>query len=364
MAYLTPATSLIGSSLAIWKVKTYLRKVAMTDSHVLITGETGTGKELAAQYIHHHSARRAKPLVTINCAALPDGLLESELFGYERGAFTGATSSYAGKLKLADGGTVLFDEIGDMSPYAQAKILRVIETKEVYPLAGRRSVPLDIRIIAATNRNLDQRMANGEFRQDLYFRLNVAQFHLPPLRERKEDIPLLTDHFLQQFGAQFGRTIEGFSDEAMERLLSHDWPGNIRELMNVIERIFIDPPQGKVTVADLPKSMQNRAPVLQETKPAEREILLYALSQTNWNKSKAAERLHWSRMTLYRKIAKYRIVESHPEATESPVEPAKSCNNFPLSVTKCNKPLLRSAVAYFLPFLSGSGLFASIAEIF
>ena len=224
MTQFTSSTVLIGSSLAIWKVKTYLRKVALTDSHVLITGETGTGKELAAQYIHHHSARRAKPLVTINCAALPDGLLESELFGYERGAFTGATSSYSGKLKLADGGTVLFDEIGDMSPYAQAKILRVIETKEVYPLGGRRSVPLDIRIIAATNRNLDQRMANNEFRQDLYFRLNVARVHLPPLSERKEDIPLLTDHFVQKFSAQFGRGIEGFSDEAMELLLRYDWP--------------------------------------------------------------------------------------------------------------------------------------------
>jgi transcriptional regulator with PAS, ATPase and Fis domain len=334
MANFTPAASLIGSSLAIWKIKTYLSKVAMTGSHVLITGETGTGKELAAQYIHRHSARRAKPFVTINCAALPDGLLESELFGYERGAFTGATTSYCGKLKLADGGTVLFDEIGDMSPYAQAKILRVIETREVYPLGARRSVPLDIRIIAATNRNLGQRMANNEFRQDLYFRLNVARVHLPPLRERKEDIPLLTDHFLQKFGEQFGRIIEGFSDEAMERLLSHDWPGNIRELMNLTERIFIDPPQGKVTVADLPKSMQNHSPVLQETKPAERELLLYALSQTNWNKSKAAERLHWSRMTLYRKIAKYRIVENHPEVTETPAEAANSRNNLPVSVTK------------------------------
>jgi len=308
--------------------------VALIDSHVLITGETGTGKELAAQYIHGHSSRRAKPLVTINCAALPDGLLESELFGYERGAFTGAMSSYSGKLKLADGGTVLFDEIGDMSPYAQAKILRVIETKEVYPLGGRRSIPLDIRIIAATNRDLNQRMASNEFRQDLYFRLNVARVHLPPLRERKEDIPLLTDHFVQKFSAQSGKGIEGFSDEAMERLLSYDWPGNIRELMNLTERIFIDPPQDKITVADLPESMRYRRSVPQETVPAEREVLLYTLSQTNWNKSKAAEQLHWSRMTLYRKIAKYHIVASHPEATETPDKPANRRNNLPVSVTK------------------------------
>ena len=334
MTQRSTATSMIGNSLAIWKVKTYLRKVAMTDSHVLITGETGTGKELAAQYIHQQSPRRAKPLVTINCAALPEGLFESELFGYERGAFTGATSSYPGKLKLADGGTVLFDEIGDMSPYAQAKILRVIETKEAYPLGGRRSVPIDIRIIAATNRNLERQVSKNQFRQDLYFRLNVARVHLPPLRERKEDIPLLTDHFVQKFSAQFGRGIEGFNEGAMELLLRYDWPGNIRELMNLVERIFIDPPSEKIAVADLPESMRYRPSVRQETVPTEREILLYTLSQTNWNKSKAAERLHWSRMTLYRKIARYHIVESQSGAAEILTELANSCNKFAVSVTK------------------------------
>src|SRR5262245_25431842 len=207
-------------------------------------------------------------------------------------------------------------------------------------------------------------MANKEFRQDLYFRLNVARVRLPPLRERKDDIQLLIDHYVEKFAAQFGRGIEGFSDEAMERLLSHDWPGNIRELMNLIERIFIDPPGEEIGIADLPQTMRGSLLPRQDTVPPERELLLYTLSQTNWNKSKAAERLHWSRMTLYRKIAKYRIVESHLQATETPIESTDSCNNFPLSVTKCNKPLLRSAVAYFLPLLSGSGLFASIAEIF
>jgi transcriptional regulator with PAS, ATPase and Fis domain len=334
VANFVSATSLIGSSLAIWKVKTYLRKVAMTDSHVLITGETGTGKELAAQYIHRHSNRRAKPLVTINCAALPDGLFESELFGYERGSFTGATSSYSGKLKLADGGTVLFDEIGDMSPYAQAKILRLIETKEVYPLGGRRSVPLDIRIIAATNRDLERQVSKNEFRQDLYFRINVARIHLPPLREHKEDIPLLTDHFVQKFSAQFGRGIEGFSDEAMNRLLSHDWPGNVRELTTLIERIFIDPPRDKVSVADLPESTRNRPSVHQETVPPEREILLYTLSQTNWNKSKAAERLHWSRMTLYRKMTKYQLVEPETATDRDHSKPLRGRINRTAKVTK------------------------------
>jgi DNA-binding NtrC family response regulator len=326
--------SLIGNSLEIWKLKTYLRKVAMTDSHVLITGETGTGKELAAEYIHQHSTRRAKPLVTINCAALPDGLLESELFGYERGAFTGALSAYAGKLKHADGGTVLFDEIGEMSPYAQAKILRVIESKEVYPLGGRRSIPVNIRIMAATNRDLDREMANAGFRQDLYFRLNVARIKLPPLRERKEDIPLLIDHFAQKFGAEFGRQIEGFTDEALELLKISDWPGNIRELMNLVERIFIDPPAGKINVGDLPDSMQFPKPSRHNAIHEERELLLAALSQTNWNKSQAAERLHWSRMTLYRKMAKHHIQESAPEQLERSLAVRSSRNNLGADVTK------------------------------
>ena len=327
-------TAIVGTSLEVWKLKTYLRKVAMTDSHVLITGETGTGKELAAQYIHQHSARSTKPLVIINCAALPDGLLESELFGYERGAFTGALSSYPGKLKLADGGTVLFDEIGEMSPYAQAKILRVIESKEVYPLGGRRSVPVDIRIIAATNRDLEQEMATKGFRPDLYFRLNVARVKLPALRERKNDIPLLIDHFMRELSVRFGQEIQGFTDEAIEVLKQNDWPGNIRELMNLIEYIFIDPPTGKINISDLPESMQSPRPDQRDSVPRERELLLYTLSQTNWNKSQAAERLHWSRMTLYRKMAKYQIKESAVENRLAALASNDGRNNFTARVTK------------------------------
>jgi transcriptional regulator with PAS, ATPase and Fis domain len=327
-------TAIVGNSLEIWKLKSYLRKVAMTDSHVLLTGETGTGKELAAQYIHQHSARSTKALVTINCAAIPDGLLESELFGYERGAFTGALSSYPGKLKLADRGTVLFDEIGEMSSYAQAKILRVIESKEVYPLGGRRSVPLDIRIIAATNRDLDQEMTSKEFRQDLYFRLNVARIKMPPLREREEDIPLLIDHFIQLFSGHFGRKIQGFTEEAMDLLKSNEWPGNIRELMNLVERILIDPPPEKVDVSDLPESMRSSRRSGQNVAPEERELMLYTLSQTNWNKSQAAERLHWSRMTLYRKMAKYHITESTVEDCRFAAASHHDRNNLIVRVTK------------------------------
>ncbi len=298
---------LIGESFQTRGIKPYLLKVAAVESHALVTGETGTGKELAARFIHQQSARRDKPLVAINCAALPDGLVESELFGYEKGAFTGAHSTYAGKLKFADGGTVIFDEIGDMSLYAQAKILRVIESKEVYPLGGKRGIPLDIRIIAATNQDLDRLVADKRFRKDLYYRLNIARVHLPPLRERKEDIPRLLTYYLEEFNALQGRALQGFTDEALELLLRYDWPGNIRELKNVIEAIFIDPPMERIAIKDLPEPIR---PQGQSVVLTERELLLSALCSMNWNKSKAAEQLHWSRMTLYRKMAKYHILES------------------------------------------------------
>lgn len=301
---------MIGEDMFIRKIKGFLLKVAMVDSHTLITGETGTGKELTAQYIHEQSARHKKPLICINCAAVPDSLLESELFGYEKGAFTGACSSYVGKLKLADGGTVFFDEIGDMSPYAQAKILRVLESKEVYPLGGKRSISLDIRIIAATNLDLERLVTKNRFRQDLFYRLNVARIHLPPLRERKDDIPLLIDHFLTELTARFGPQVKGFTREALEVLLSHDWPGNIRELKNVLEALFIDAPLERIAAADLPVYFGRQLQVEDSATGAEHELLLSALTSTNWNKSKAAQQLHWSRMTLYRKMAKYHIQES------------------------------------------------------
>ena len=229
---------------------------------------------------------------------------------------------------------MLFDEIGDMSPYAQAKILRVIETREVYPLGARRSVPVDVRIIAATNRDLDRQMAKNEFREDLYFRLNVAKVDLPPLRERRDDIPLLIDHYVEKFSARFGREIEGFSKDAMELLRLHDWPGNVRELINLVERIFIDPPAEKISVADLPDSIRKPLRKHQDKIPTEREVLLHILSQTNWNKSKAAARLNWSRMTLYRKISKYHIVESRPATAQNSSGGTDGRNKLPVTVTK------------------------------
>jgi DNA-binding NtrC family response regulator len=301
----------VGESFQIRRVKDYLNKLASMDSHVLITGETGTGKELIAEHIHQHSHRNDKPFIAINCAAIPDGLLESELFGYAKGAFTGANFSYAGKLRLAEGGTIFFDEIGDMSPYAQAKILRVLESKEVYPLGGKHSIPLDVRIIAATNCNLENMISTKDFRQDLYFRLNVARVQLPPLRERKEDIVSLVNYFLEKFNALFGRNIFGFTEEAWELLLKYDWPGNVRELKNFLEAIYIELLSGVINESDLPDFL--RSPDTNKPEKVsydERELLFSTLCSVNWNKSKAAEKLHWSRMTLYRKMTKYQIIHS------------------------------------------------------
>ncbi len=300
--------TMIGDSTPMREIKAYLPKVATTDSTVLITGETGTGKELAAELIHRNSSRHKKPFVCINCAALPESLVESEMFGYERGAFTGAYTAYAGKLKLAHGGTVFFDEIGDMSPYAQAKILRVIESKEFYRVGGERSIPLDVRVISATNQDLEQLMTKGRFRNDLYYRLNVARLHLLPLRDRKEDIPSLIEHYIRELNRRFGREVEGFTDDALEYLFLYDWPGNVRELKNLLEAAFINLPSRKIAFMDLTKEFQKRLKEAEGLPKKERDRLLSALFATNWNKSKAARKLHWSRMTLYRKMAKYHII--------------------------------------------------------
>jgi DNA-binding NtrC family response regulator len=306
----------VGRSESVVALKAYLGKVARCAANVLVTGDSGTGKELAAELIHRNSARRGGPFVCINCAAIPDGLLESELFGYERGAFTGASAPYEGKLKLADGGTVFFDEIGDMSPYAQAKVLRVIETKEVCRLGGRKSVPLDVRVIAATNGDLEAMVAQGRFRRDLYFRLNVARIHMPLLRDRRQDIPLLLEHYAGQLGASHAGTIT-FARGSLDCLIHYDWPGNVRELKNLIECLSIAAPSPPISYADLPARFRQPSaasgdPALTGDHPEAREQdrLRAALEFTNWNKSKAAQRLQWSRMTLYRKMAKYQMTRS------------------------------------------------------
>jgi DNA-binding NtrC family response regulator len=297
---------LIGMSVSARAVRESIRNAAATDSNVLITGETGTGKELVADLIHRNSARATRRMVCINCAAIPDSLLESELFGYERGAFTGAVTSTPGKLEQAAGGTVFFDEIGDMSAYAQAKILRAIESREIQRLGGRRPVRLDVRVIAATNRDLDELAMNDTFRKDLYFRINVARVHLAPLRERQSDIPSLIGHYVREFNRTFRTEVRDLEPETLDRLLTYDWPGNVRELRNVIENVFGSRPAGRIVWVDLPEWLRRR---LGEhvVAPGEQERIISALAATNWNKSKAAAKLHWSRMTLYRKLAKYQI---------------------------------------------------------
>jgi len=284
----------------------FLKQVATADSSVLVTGETGTGKELVAGMIHKYSARAKNPFVVINCAAIPDTLLESELFGYEKGAFTGAYARREGALRLADSGTVFLDEIGDMSSHAQAKVLRMMEHKEVCRVGGINTIPVNVRFIAATNQNLEQLMKEEKFRLDLYFRLNVARIYIPPLRERKEDIVLLLDYFRKKLNRQFGKKVEGFTPEAVATLEDYDWPGNIRELKNRLEAAFISA-DAMIGLKNFPEFFRRQ---LQENKglsPDERSRLIAVLFNTKWNKTKAAQQLKWSRMTLYRKMLKYGI---------------------------------------------------------
>ncbi len=284
----------------------FLKQVAAADSSVLITGETGTGKELVARLIHKHSARAKNPFVVINCAAIPDTLLESELFGYEKGAFTGAFARREGALRLADTGTVFLDEIGDMSPHAQAKVLRMMEHKKVCRIGGINAIPVNVRFIAATNQNLEQLMKEDKFRPDLYFRLNVARIYLPPLCERKEDIVLLMDYYRKQLNKQFGKKVRGFTPEAVKALMDYDWPGNVRELKNRLEAAFISA-GAKIGLLDFPEFFRRQLQENQGLSHDERSRVLAVLFKTSWNKTKAAQQLQWSRMTLYRKMEKYGI---------------------------------------------------------
>ena len=303
--------ALIGSSSAMASIRSYVARVARSDASVLISGETGTGKEIIAAAIHDASPRRSQPFVAVNCAAIPDSLLESELFGYERGAFTGADRAYPGKFRLADQGTIFLDEIGEMSPLGQTKILRVLETRELAPLGARHTSTINVRFLAATNQLLEPMLQNHTFRQDLYFRLNVGRINLPSLHERREDIPDLFEHFVRAFNRAQGTAVEGPTPELLECLLAYPWPGNVRELRNCVEAVFIDPPRGPIALEHLPDSFQRLFKLHRTAGLSERDNILLALSRTQWNKKLAARELQWSRMTLYRKLAKYHIVSSH-----------------------------------------------------
>lgn len=297
---------MIGESPPMCALRSLIKRLDKWSSNVLITGETGTGKELVAELIHKNSPRCQKPFVCLNSTAIPDSLLESELFGYERGAFTGAQAAYHGKLALADRGTIFFDEIGDTSPSIQAKLLRVLDGKQIYRLGSNKPVPLDVRILAATNQDIERAVKESLFRQDLYYRLNVVRVHLPLLRDRVEDIPKLLAFYVGKMNASFGTHVEGFTRDALDMLISHTWPGNVRELKNVVEATFINLQGRTIDTVHLPERVKRHFSEIADAD--ERERMIRALVATDWNKTQAAHRLHWSRMTLYRKMNRYSIL--------------------------------------------------------
>jgi len=315
--------NIIGTSDAMRKVFQLIDKIATVDSTLIIYGESGTGKELVARAIHAKSRRAKNPLIPVNCGAIPEELLESELFGNEKGSFTSAYRMRIGRFELANSGTIFLDEIGDMSPNLQVKILRVLQEHEFERVGGVKPIKADIRVIAATHRDLEKAVADGTFREDLYYRLNVIPIQLPPLRERSSDIPLLVQHFIKQFNREKGKAIQSISDRAMQCLMQYAWPGNVRELQNITERLVILNDTGAIDVADLPdKIVRERqqastapvaAPVERDASfttmvtSYERQLILQALEQSDGVKNKAAKLLNMNRTTLVEKMKKLEI---------------------------------------------------------
>lgn len=314
----------VGDSKPIQKVFELIEKVADTDSTVLISGESGTGKELIAKAIHYNSYRRDNAMVVINCGAIPEELLESELFGHEKGAFTGAHKMRVGRFELANGGTIFLDEIGDMSPNLQVKLLRVLQEQKFERVGGTRTLEIDVRIIAATNKNLINAVNQSSFRQDLYYRLNVIPIRVPPLRHRKSDIPLLIDFFFKKIDARKRNGINGLSSAVCDALVAYDWPGNVRELENIIERMSILANGDKVELEDVPESIKGKAGKVesvevtipkdgivfdQAVEEYEKKLILEALNETNWVKTKAAKLLNINRTTLIEKMKKKKLAK-------------------------------------------------------
>lgn len=304
---------LVGTSSAMKKIKSQIELIAKGDSRVLIIGESGTGKELVARAIHSMSNRSRAPFIEVNCAAIPQELIESELFGHEKGAFTGAIERKIGKFELANGGTLFLDEIGDMSLLTQAKLLRVIETQKFQRVGGTRDITVNVRIISATNKDLLEEIKKGNFREDLYYRLNVVPIYIPPLRERKEDIPELIRYFIDEFSKEKGWKVKTVDHQAMKILQNYDWPGNIRELRNAVERLMIMTVNEVITLSDIESTGiigQNtkdesyfKYKTLKEAKDAfERDFLIRKLKENNWNMTKTAEIIGIERSNLYKKI--------------------------------------------------------------
>jgi DNA-binding NtrC family response regulator len=305
---------MIGKSRKMQEVFGLIENLADVPSTVLILGESGTGKELVAEALHRAGSRKGRPLVKVNCAALSDTLLESELFGHVKGAFTGAVKDRVGRFQKASGGTIFLDEIGDISPRMQLHLLRVLQEKEVERIGESTPIKVDVRIVAATNQNLEDKVRRGEFRQDLYYRLKVITLNLPALREHREDIPLLAEHFIHHYNEVLGRAMQGVSREVEAALLAHDWPGNVRELEHVVEHLLIHCTQPVAALEHLPAELLEKSPARtgrpdEDPDQVEQQRISAALEKTAWNKARAARLLGIDRKTLYRKIDKYQLVE-------------------------------------------------------
>jgi two-component system, NtrC family, nitrogen regulation response regulator NtrX len=301
----------IGDSVPMKALRQQISVTAPTNGRVLIYGESGTGKELVARALHANSQRNKGPFVEVSCAAIPEELIESEMFGHVKASFSSANEDKTGKFQKADGGTLFLDEVGDMSLRTQSKVLRVLEEQRIEPIGSNQTLHVDIRVIAATNKNLEQEIARGAFRQDLFYRLNVIPFHVPPLRDRKQDIPVLARFFLNEFSAEYGKKTRELSDGALEILLRYPWPGNVRELKNLVERLVIVCPQARIEPHHLPpelfrgvaESPQHPYSTLHEARSAyEREFILRKLQEHRWNMTQTASALGLERSHLYRKM--------------------------------------------------------------
>ena len=312
---------ILGVSIPMKALRQQIALTAPTNGRVLIYGESGTGKELVARALHDSSSRSTMPFVEVNCAAIPEELIESELFGHRKGSFTGASEDKTGKFQKADGGTLFLDEVGDMSLKTQAKVLRVLEEQRVEPIGSHQPVTVDVRVIAATNKKLDEEIARNQFREDLFYRLNVIPFYVPALRERTEDVPILGAHFLGEFCREYGKKPKEFSTPAMDVLMGYLWPGNVRELKNLVERLVIICPSTRIEPHHLPpeifrgasKSPQKPYESLHEARSAyEREFVLRKLEENRWNMTRAAHALGLERSHLYRKMRSLGIAPSKP----------------------------------------------------
>jgi PAS domain S-box-containing protein len=307
---------IVGKSPAMREVYGRMQDVARADTTVFIQGESGTGKELVARAIHFNSDRRDRPFVGVNCSALPEGVLESELFGHVRGAFTGAIRDKAGRFELANGGTLFLDEVGELTPAVQVKLLRVLEAREFQRVGDTRNIRVDFRLITATNKDLRREMEAGRFRDDLYYRLNVFPIELPPLRDRTEDLPLLVNHFMEKFNHQMGRRVRGLSGEAMNAIYLYGWPGNVRELENAMEHAFVHSRGALIQMDDLPRHLVQASPEPASVEKGlrdealdsfERKLIVRHLEEAHWRRTVAARRLGISPVTLWRKMKRYGI---------------------------------------------------------